>query len=127
MPISQAKALYDYDRQTDEELSFKEEAILDVYDTTDADWTLVGEGGSYGFAPANYIELTKGTAAPTPASPALPSRPSIPAAPDSDDEQQPPTQTARHTRAPLLLLRASFRRSRSRRPRLALPSRLRPT
>jgi hypothetical protein len=94
MPISQAKALYDYDRQTDEELSFKEDAVLDVYDITDADWTLVGEGGRYGFAPANHIELIKSTAAPSPAplaSPALPSRPSIPAAPDSDDEQQPPT------------------------------------
>lgn len=93
-PISQAKAVYDYDRQTDEELSFKEDAVLDVYDTTDPDWTLVGEGGSYGFAPANYIELIKGRAAPAAAavaSPALPTRPSIPAAPDSDDEQQPPT------------------------------------
>ncbi|EOA88841.1 uncharacterized protein SETTUDRAFT_38158 [Exserohilum turcica Et28A] len=43
-PVAQAKALFDYDRQTDEELSFKEEAILDVYDTTDPDWTLVGGG-----------------------------------------------------------------------------------
>jgi len=93
-PIAQAKALYDYARQTDEELSFKEDAVLDVYDTTDPDWTLVGEDGSYGFAPANYIELTKGgaaSAAPALASPPLPSRPSMPAAPDSDDEQQPPT------------------------------------
>jgi hypothetical protein len=68
--------------------------VLDVYDTTDPDWTLVGEGGSYGFAPANYIELTKGGAAPASAAraiPSLPTRPSIPAAPDSDDEQQPPT------------------------------------
>ncbi|KAH3992814.1 hypothetical protein HBI49_190220 [Parastagonospora nodorum] len=91
-PVSQAKALYDYDRQTDEELSFKEDAVLDVYDITDPDWTLVGEGTSYGFAPANYIELTKGVAAPAAAeaaSPALPSRPSIPAAPDSDDDQPP--------------------------------------
>jgi len=52
----------------------------------------VGEGTSYGFAPANYIELTKGVAPPVAAeaaSPALPSRPSIPAAPDSDDDQPP--------------------------------------
>ncbi|KAF1842665.1 uncharacterized protein K460DRAFT_377996 [Cucurbitaria berberidis CBS 394.84] len=93
-PISQAKALYDYARQTDEELSFKEDAILDVYDTTDPDWTLVGVESDYGFAPANYIELIKGgpsAAAPAAASPALPTRPSMPPAPDSDDEQQPPT------------------------------------
>ncbi|CAO2656654.1 Nn.00g054570.m01.CDS01 [Neocucurbitaria sp. VM-36] len=93
-PISQAKALYDYARQTDEELSFKEDAILDVYDTTDPDWTLVGVESDYGFAPANYIELIKAGASSggvAGASPALPARPSMPAAPDSDDEQQPPT------------------------------------
>ncbi|KAF2035967.1 MFS general substrate transporter [Setomelanomma holmii] len=98
-PILQARALYDYDRQTDEELSFKEEAVLDVYDTTDPDWALVGEGGSYGFAPANYIELTKGgaaSAAPAIASPPLPTRPSIPAAPDSDDEQPPTPDSPPH-------------------------------
>lgn len=93
-PIAQAKALYDYARQTDEELSFKEDAVLDVYDTTDPDWTLVGEDGSYGFAPANYIELTKGGSPATTAVPAasLPPRlPTRPVAADSDDEHQPPT------------------------------------
>jgi hypothetical protein len=98
-PVSQAKALYDYDRQTDEELSFKEDAVLDVYDTADPDWTLVGEGTSYGFAPANYIELTKGGAAPTApevASPALPTRPSMAAAQDSDDDQPPTPDSPPH-------------------------------
>lgn len=94
-PIAQAKALFDYDRQTDEELSFKEDAILDVYDTTDPDWTLVGVENDYGFAPANYIEIAKGGHAPSaPAlpSPALPSRPPMPPAADSfDDDDQPPT------------------------------------
>ncbi|KZM26329.1 transmembrane transport [Ascochyta rabiei] len=106
-PVSHAKALYDYTRQTDEELSFQEDAILDVYDVSDPDWALVGFGGDYGFAPANYIELVKGgapaaaaaaaaaTAAPPapPAatSPGLPNRRAIPAAPESDDEQDPPT------------------------------------
>lgn len=33
-----------------------EDAVLEVYDTTDPDWTLVGLDGEYGFAPANYIE-----------------------------------------------------------------------
>ncbi|XP_014560070.1 hypothetical protein COCVIDRAFT_90249 [Bipolaris victoriae FI3] len=93
-PIAQAKALFDYDRQTDEELSFKEDALLDVYDTTDPDWTLVGVESDYGFAPANYIELIKGkaaSAAPTASSPAAPSRPPMPPAADSFDDSQPPT------------------------------------
>ena len=49
--------MYDYVRQTDEELSLAEDAALSVYDTSDPDWTLVGRDGEYGFAPANYIEL----------------------------------------------------------------------
>ncbi|KAL8697698.1 MAG: hypothetical protein Q9224_002185 [Gallowayella concinna] len=57
-PLHHARALYDYDRQTDEELSFTDNAILSVYDTSDDDWTLVGLNGEYGFAPANYIEIT---------------------------------------------------------------------
>lgn len=95
--MSQARALYDYTRQTDEELSFQEDATLDVYDVTDPDWSLVGFGGDYGFAPANYIDLIKGGAPPAAAaataaavtSPSLPQR--RPAAPESDDEQDPPT------------------------------------
>ncbi|KAK9478217.1 hypothetical protein V1514DRAFT_331945 [Lipomyces japonicus] len=51
-----AKALYDYDQQTDEEVSFKERDILDVYDTSDPDWVLVGVREEFGFAPSNYIE-----------------------------------------------------------------------
>lgn len=57
-PTHNAKALYDYSRQTDEELSFTEEAVLFVYDTSDPDWTLVGLDGEYGFAPSNYIDIT---------------------------------------------------------------------
>jgi len=90
-PIHKAKALYDYTRQTDEEVSFSEDAELVVYDTSDPDWTLVGTDGDYGFAPSNYIEIlediapTAATVAPTPASvteheyepevPSLPQRP----------------------------------------------------
>ncbi|KAF2132758.1 hypothetical protein P153DRAFT_428806 [Dothidotthia symphoricarpi CBS 119687] len=92
-PVMHAKALFDYARQTDEELSFKEDATLDVYDTTDPDWTLVGADGDYGFVPANYIELIEGSeTAPAVASPSLPTRPALPPpAPESDDEQQPNT------------------------------------
>ena len=57
-PTHHARALYDYDRQTDEELSFTEDATLSVYDRSDPDWALVGLHGEFGFAPANYIEIT---------------------------------------------------------------------
>ncbi|KAK5117707.1 hypothetical protein LTR62_005131 [Meristemomyces frigidus] len=62
-PLYKAKALYDYARQTDEELSFKDEEVLNVYDDGDPDWTLVGAGGHFGFAPAIYIEKTSVSAA----------------------------------------------------------------
>ncbi|KZF23875.1 hypothetical protein L228DRAFT_267833 [Xylona heveae TC161] len=67
-PTANAKALYDYTRQTDEELSFTEEAILSVYDTSDPDWTLIGLNGEYGFAPANYIEISESAPRHPPAS-----------------------------------------------------------
>ncbi|KAI9693395.1 MAG: cytoskeletal protein binding protein [Bogoriella megaspora] len=93
-PMLQAKALYDYTRQTDEELSFSETTILDVYDASDPDWTLVGHGGEYGFVPSNYIEEAV-------ASPALPTRPRASFQPmqEPDDEpepspMQPPTPTS---------------------------------
>lgn len=106
-PVGHARALYEYTRQTDEELSFPEEARLEVFDTSDPDWILVGHAGEYGFAPANYIELGDGggggyqqedeeeeappalpqrSAAPEAATPPLPARnvsePSSPFAPN---------------------------------------------
>lgn len=36
-----------------------------MFDTSDPDWTLVGFGGEYGFAPANYIEITGEAAHPS--------------------------------------------------------------
>lgn len=60
--------MYDYDRQTDEEVSFAEDDELEVYDTSDEDWTLVGHKGEFGFAPANYIEIQE-VAPPTPRRP----------------------------------------------------------
>ena len=74
-PTSQARALYDYTRQTDEELSFTEDAQLEVFDTSDPDWILVGLDGEYGFAPANYIEVSDGEEASGPPPPSLPRRP----------------------------------------------------
>lgn len=83
-PTHQAKALYDYTKQTDEELSFKEDARLDVYDETDPDWTLVGFGGEYGFAPAIYIEPAATAAAASSQGP-----PIMPARPQAADEAIP--------------------------------------
>ncbi|GJC99799.1 cytoskeleton assembly control protein [Colletotrichum higginsianum] len=84
-PVATARALFEYTRQTDEELSFPEDAVLDVYDTSDPDWILVGLDGDFGFVPANYIELgevEEPVALPSPP-PALPSR-SISAATDTE-------------------------------------------
>ncbi|KAL3465357.1 hypothetical protein BJX64DRAFT_253002 [Aspergillus heterothallicus] len=61
-PTHTARALYDYTRQTDEEVSFSEEAALVVYDTSDPDWTLVGVNSDFGFAPSNYIEFVEESA-----------------------------------------------------------------
>ena len=88
-PAHSAKALYDYSRQTDEEVSFSEDAQIDVYDISDPDWTLVGVNGEYGFAPANYIEIQDGARSPSiasarpsvtaPADPIIPTTPTSPA------------------------------------------------
>lgn len=48
-----------------------------MYDTSDPDWTLVGLNGEFGFAPANYIELSGEAGQKSPASaisPQLPPR-----------------------------------------------------
>ncbi|KAH7326772.1 hypothetical protein B0I35DRAFT_423577 [Stachybotrys elegans] len=94
-PISQARALYEYTRQTDEELSFPEDALLDVFDTSDPDWILVGLDKDYGFVPSNYIEIQSKAAvadAPSaPAPPALPTRQQSVAfvEPDPEPESEP--------------------------------------
>ncbi|GAB1311372.1 Actin cytoskeleton-regulatory complex protein SLA1 [Madurella fahalii] len=120
-PQAKARALYEYTRQTDEELSFPEDAQLTVFDTSDPDWILVGHDGDYGFVPANYIEIGEGggkeeedeveppmpTPPPLPVrtpsdvqSPPLPTRnpvpsePSTPAAPPSPAAPNPATMIA---------------------------------
>ncbi|KAK7398321.1 cytoskeletal protein binding protein [Neonectria punicea] len=98
-PVSPARALYDYTRQTDEELSFPEDAQLEVFDATDPDWILVGLDGEYGFVPANYIEMDAAEEAPAPplppAPPQLPTRPQPEPAPDSPAEPvMPPANPA---------------------------------
>lgn len=95
-PEHHATALFDYTRQTDEEVSFSEDAELMVYDASDPDWILVGTSSEYGFAPSNYIEirhdsLTAATTPPPvpvePAAPSLPQRP--PQAREETEETSP--------------------------------------
>ncbi|TKA82770.1 hypothetical protein B0A55_01079 [Friedmanniomyces simplex] len=94
-PAYHAKALYDYSRQTDEELSFKEEARLEVYDDSDPDWTLVGCDGDYGFAPANYIEKASAAAAAAAASSASAASAAPLASPPAQRELAPPPMPSR--------------------------------
>jgi len=68
---------------------------LQVYDTSDPDWTLVGLDGEYGFAPAIYIEsASAGAAAGESAPPPMPTRPqaqhlaSPEPTPDPEDEDE---------------------------------------
>ncbi|KAF3987580.1 hypothetical protein FT663_04397 [Candidozyma haemuli var. vulneris] len=84
--VKQCRGLYDYDKQTEEELSFKEGEIFSVYDLNDPDWLLVGDssGNGFGFIPSNYIEFTDQAAPlqPTaqPAAQAAPARQQLPLA-----------------------------------------------
>ena len=88
-PSHTAKALYDYTKQTDEELSFKEESRLDVYDESDPDWTLVGCNGEYGFAPSIYIEATTASVPAAPAPSSSPAPPPMPARPQAAEDPIP--------------------------------------
>ncbi|KAJ5637252.1 hypothetical protein N7490_007131 [Penicillium lividum] len=90
-PVHYAKGLFDYTRQTDEEVSFSEDAELMVYDISDPDWTLVGVNGDFGFAPANYIQIVEDIA-PTTAAVAPPSPPQ--AEPEAPSLPRRPTQPA---------------------------------
>lgn len=94
-PTARAKALYDYTRQTDEEMSFTEDALLEVYDTSDPDWTLVGLKGEFGFAPSNYIEIAEALEQAEEAAPPTPARPRIPEPePEEQDAPTPPSPAA---------------------------------
>ena len=76
-PLHTCHAMFDYNKQTQEELSFQEGTRFDVYDTSDPDWLLVGvlNGTQYGYVPANYIEkdtaAAPGVAAATPTAAAV--------------------------------------------------------
>lgn len=93
----QAYALYDYDKQTEEELTFKEGDALTVYDDSDSEWLLVCRGGDeYGFVPANYTGDAPPSAAPAPVAAiptpvaAIPTPAGQPTTPITKDSPLPP-------------------------------------
>lgn len=56
-PIGSVKALYEYASQSAEELSFKEDEQLTLYEKDDPDWFVVENAqGEFGLAPSNYVE-----------------------------------------------------------------------
>jgi hypothetical protein len=61
--ITICKALYDYEPQTDEEVSFKEDDILYILENDDPDWwkaqlktVSLDQVGPIGLVPSNYID-----------------------------------------------------------------------
>ena len=62
-------------------MSFPDDAQLDVFDTSDPDWILVGLDGDYGFVPANYIDIEAAGESRVPPSPPAP--PVLPARPQA--------------------------------------------
>ncbi|KSA01196.1 uncharacterized protein AC631_03075, partial [Debaryomyces fabryi] len=58
--VERATSLYDYDKQTEEEISFREGDRFNVFDMNDPDWFLVGDAQTnqlFGYVPANYLEV----------------------------------------------------------------------
>lgn len=49
--------MYDYTSQSSEELSFKENEVLTLFENDDADWFVVENSkGEFGLAPSNYVQ-----------------------------------------------------------------------
>ncbi|KAK9239387.1 hypothetical protein V1525DRAFT_49638 [Lipomyces kononenkoae] len=97
-----ARAMYDYDRQTDEEVNLKEADVVDVYDTSDPDWVLVGIRDEYGFAPSNYLEFIAEESGVSPVALAaratLTADASSPPAEQYQPPQQPQTEPTLHAK-----------------------------
>lgn len=65
--VKQCTALYDYDKQTEEEISFKEGDRFNIFDLNDPDWLLVGDlaHSQLGFVPSNYLQIDSNQPAST--------------------------------------------------------------
>ena len=56
-PVTRAKASYAYDGGSEEELPFAEGDILDIVDTSDANWWKTEKAGAIFIVPASYLEI----------------------------------------------------------------------
>ncbi len=52
----QVAALYKYDAQNADELSFEKDAVINVLDRDDPDWWRGETGGHVGLFPSNYVQ-----------------------------------------------------------------------
>ncbi|CEP18823.1 hypothetical protein [Parasitella parasitica] len=76
-PIGSVRAMYAYQPQSVEEVAFKEDEVLTLYENDDTDWFVVEKAnGEIGLAPSNYVDQqeqqvvsTLSLSAPTPPSP----------------------------------------------------------
>ena len=75
-------------------MTFAEDAILEVFDTSDPNWTLVGVNDEYGFAPANYIELQQISPARSPSAAPNKNAPELSTASDSESSPVVASRTA---------------------------------
>lgn len=61
----QAKALYDFDAEDDDELDFKEGDVMSIVDQEDPNWWDAELNGRKGKVPSNYLEIVKRGNAPS--------------------------------------------------------------
>ncbi|EPX72678.1 cytoskeletal protein binding protein Sla1 family [Schizosaccharomyces octosporus yFS286] len=84
-PSARMKSLYDYEKQSIDEVSFPADQVLDAYGSTNEDWVLTRYNQQYGLAPRNYLEPMDAAA-----STSVPNAPAAPAAPSGvESEPQP--------------------------------------
>ncbi|EEB05505.1 cytoskeletal protein binding protein Sla1 family [Schizosaccharomyces japonicus yFS275] len=66
-PAASVSALYDYAKQSVDELAFAAGDVLNLYGDLNSDWILAGCKGTYGLVPSNYLDMqaaSSGAAAP---------------------------------------------------------------
>ncbi|GAV55791.1 hypothetical protein ZYGR_0AY01840 [Zygosaccharomyces rouxii] len=94
--IGTVRAVYDYEeaQNPDEEITFLENELFDLFDDQDQDWLLVQSksSGAYGFIPGNYVEPAQG-APETPAAAPAPAPAPVPVAPSGPTPVAPPVMT----------------------------------